>query len=1107
MMFSNQQMVIGWIELAVAGTILLALTKVAADRLRQPVDRVNLITLSLVVSAAVPLMLIFLSAPSIRLELLPAVPGQAISAQATAGRAATAQAQSSLPIPLQEAANDDATNLRSKKPALSDTGETHGHDSLARATMSTTLADSSSTNPSVKEVSASRTSDATRSWLSSWSIAAEILVLSHVLAIAWFSLQWIAGRWRLRQISRSTFAPNQAVATIWKQVTQGNDSHVRLLVTNEIAAPMVFNWRRPVVLIPESIATGDQAVLRFCLAHEWSHVCYGDLSRWQLINLCQLFFWYQPLFWILRRELRICQDLVADDQAAGRIDDQLARIEYSELLMSIAKGSASHKISGAMAFYERSSQLSRRIKILLTNPQTLRSQSSRMFYWVSGIAMLMISFLVGSVRLGTVQAQEGAHDKPAETQTDAKVPTGGKTKIVRGQVIDQAGQPVPGAKLWLPLTWEPRRTVQATADQAGKFELTCPAEWINPSLTGSFWTLWAFAPGHSIQSQSVFEVVRGASEKVYTIQLPAASQSRFVIVAPDGKPLAKVLVGPQNYKTSVAYEAVPEEMQAFVSASSDESGRVTLPALQMGPLFTIEMRHAEFGRQIIRVDDRRPGTEREIRLRPNASIKGRITGANPDWIRNVKMAFITDNRDQWKEPQGIAEVVTDSEGNFQVPIIASGGPLQSYIRIDPALPVRPVLSEDVYLIAGEQFELEIPLVAATLVRGKVVAKSTGKPVAHAEASIGYGGHHQSEQITTDADGKYEARVLPGAVRIQVVSLPDNLVQVGAPWAEPIQVPKDVDNFELPTIEVVGTHEIAGQLVGVKDQPLPNVQLFAIHGNRRYGFGTSDAEGRFKLRVPDGIETKIEVYVEGRGSMPVQVIQREPLVVRYTADASEKEMEAKRSGKADVAVSGRVLFSGKPLAGVQVTLNRGTPVSLGSNESGTRYSQVSEMKTDALGSYRLSGLKVGDEYQLDIKPPFPAADPEWHHQSPYIHRLPKDAKSEVVLPDVKLRKLSQSIAGMVVDPDGKPVKGAAVSAQLRNGASLTRPQSGPPPWTQSDYQGRFQLKELPDEPLAIMAYMPNPKGGRIRSPAKLNVDQNQQDVRIVLDPSLQDEEER
>lgn len=41
----------------------------------------------------------------------------------------------------------------------------------------------------------------------------------------------------------------------------------------------------------------------------------------------------------------------------------------------------------------------------------------------------------------------------------------------------------------------------------------------------------------------------------------------------------------------------------------------------------------------------------------------------------------------------------------------------------------------------------------------------------------------------------------------------------------------------------------------------------------------------------------------------------------------------------------------------------------------------------------------------------------------------------------------------------------------------------------------------------MAYVANPEGGRIRFHATLNVELDQQDVRIVLDPSLQEEEKQ
>ncbi len=82
-----------------------------------------------------------------------------------------------------------------------------------------------------------------------------------------------------------------------------------------------------------------------------------------------------------------------------------------------------------------------------------------------------------------------------------------------------------------------------------------------------------------------------------------------------------------------------------------------------------------------------------------------------------------------KAPMGIADVVTDSQGHFEVPKIAIGGPLRTLVLLDPELPARAVLPDDVLLREGETLDLEIPLVSATLAKGKVVAKASGNPIA------------------------------------------------------------------------------------------------------------------------------------------------------------------------------------------------------------------------------------------------------------------------------------------------------------------------------------------------------------------------------------------
>ena len=90
---------------------------------------------------------------------------------------------------------------------------------------------------------------------------------------------------------------------------------------------------------------------------------------------------------------------------------------------------------------------------------------------------------------------------------------------------------------------------------------------------------------------------------------------------------------------------------------------------------------------------------------------------------------------------------------------------------------------------------------------------------------------------------------------------------------------------------------------------------------------------------------------------------------------------------------------------------------------------------------------------------------------------------------------------MVDRQGKPVEGVTVSVRLAGGGNIPRPLKGPPPWTQTDAQGRFELRQLPDESIELMTYRAGPGGTRILYPSIVRPKPNQQDVRILFDPTL------
>src|SRR5262249_27809220 len=111
-------------------------------------------------------------------------------------------------------------------------------------------------------------------------------------------------------------------------------SQVRILVSNRVKAPLAFQGWTPTILVPQPLCEGATEELRYCLAHEWSHIQRGDLRRWSLAMLLQFLYFYQPLFWWLRSQLRLCQDFIADAHAARQCSQ---REDYAEYLVRMAR--------------------------------------------------------------------------------------------------------------------------------------------------------------------------------------------------------------------------------------------------------------------------------------------------------------------------------------------------------------------------------------------------------------------------------------------------------------------------------------------------------------------------------------------------------------------------------------------------------------------------------------------------------------------------------------------------------------------------------------------------------------------------------------------------
>jgi beta-lactamase regulating signal transducer with metallopeptidase domain/5-hydroxyisourate hydrolase-like protein (transthyretin family) len=603
-MLSSQQMVVRSIEYAAAGAMLLLAAKIALIRLRQPADRINLILMTFVAASIVPLLVSFAPSPAWHLGMVGAAPPLQ-----SAPRPALSETHA-LPAPRPQTESERNEIAQPPAPAAA--------RGAARET------DSRSLPPATKVPDR----------LAPWNLAAMGLLTIHGLATALLVVEWVVGvRW-LRRMATRALPAGETVRGVWTSVTEGRGCSVRVLISSQVDTPLAYGCLRPTVVIPESIADGDLSALRFCLGHEWSHIERGDLRGWRLVWFCQFLLWFQPLFWILRRELRVCQDFLADRRAAGAGSDA---IEYSQLLLEFSRRRMSRPVAGAIAFLDRSSQLSRRIKMLITSPLVLRSRSPLGFCLMAGTMSLVCAALFGAIRLDSVRGGDDAqpasseNTKPAQSkeQPAAKAETLHYTCVVLDK---ETGKGIPEASVVVrrsKLTSQENTIIEETrhtTDAEGKFSFEIPPAQVAESSLyieldvehDDYAARKGFGYALSMIRKNEMLGERPFFEKT---ELRPSEPTTGTVVDPDGKALAGVKV--QGFSMSNAADF--RDYHSFTDTVTDEAGKFRLNLVKggTGVLWVLPTEYASTSREV----NKQRGDLGEIRLRPGVRLSGSVLSA------------------------------------------------------------------------------------------------------------------------------------------------------------------------------------------------------------------------------------------------------------------------------------------------------------------------------------------------------------------------------------------------------------------------------------------------------------------------------------------------
>ncbi|MBX9460342.1 MAG: M56 family metallopeptidase, partial [Brevundimonas sp.] len=144
-----------------------------------------------------------------------------------------------------------------------------------------------------------------------------------------------------------------------------------LRASSRVTSPLSWGWR-PAVILLDPAALDQAGRADAVLAHEMGHVRHGDWLFLMASRLLVALFWFNPLVWVLERELARQSEQAADRWAADRI----GRAEYASAPRG--PGPPGPRPHAALGMAPPRSELARRvIAVMHASAQSRQSVAGR----------------------------------------------------------------------------------------------------------------------------------------------------------------------------------------------------------------------------------------------------------------------------------------------------------------------------------------------------------------------------------------------------------------------------------------------------------------------------------------------------------------------------------------------------------------------------------------------------------------------------------------------------------------------------------------------------------------------------------------------------------
>ena len=241
-----------------------------------------------------------------------------------------------------------------------------------------------------------------------WNDPGLLFLLLYLGGVVMVGGRLLAGLWTLR---RWTEAAEDVTDPAWLDALRraAPKGGVRLLVSDDIESPLSWGLARPVILIDRDTLERPEDADAI-LGHEAAHVARRDWAALMASRIAVALFWFNPLVWLLDREVAQQAEEAADSRAVERVEPT----RYAQTLLDWARAASAIAVP-ANAIAAPQPGIARRVRAIVEGRIGRRSGS----FWTFAAIGLCAAIAAPVAALEFVPEAPEAPEPPAAPSAPA----------------------------------------------------------------------------------------------------------------------------------------------------------------------------------------------------------------------------------------------------------------------------------------------------------------------------------------------------------------------------------------------------------------------------------------------------------------------------------------------------------------------------------------------------------------------------------------------------------------------------------------------------------------------------------------------------------------